>query len=45
MINLIEEEILSARITIFEAQQRVAEGIIITKPEENLFLQLQEAKS
>lgn len=44
-INNIEEEILSARTTIAEAQQRAAEGALITPTEESLFFKLMKLKN
>ena len=43
-INLIELEILRARDTIFEGQQRAQEGAFITPTSESLFIQLQNLK-
>lgn len=43
-INLIEVEILRARETIFEAQQRAQEGAFITPSSESLFIQLEKLK-
>lgn len=44
-VNLIEEEILKARETIFEAKQRAAEGALITPSEEQLYYKLQQIKN
>ena len=43
-VNLIEIEILRARDTIFEGQQRAQEGAFITPTDESLFGQLQRLK-
>ena len=43
-VNLIEEKILSARETFFEAKQRAAEGALITPSDSQLYLRLQEIR-
>jgi len=44
-VNLIEEKILSARETFFEAKQRAAEGALITPTDSQLYLKLQELRN
>ena len=43
-VNIIEEQILKTKETIFEARQRAAEGALITPTDSHLYLTLQELK-
>lgn len=43
-VNIIEEQILSAKIDIYEAKQRAAEGAVITPQTESLYFKLQKYK-
>jgi hypothetical protein len=43
-VRLIEEKILSARETFFEAKQRAAEGALVTPTDSQLFLKLKEIR-
>jgi hypothetical protein len=43
-VNLIEEKILSARETFFEAKQRAAEGALVTPTDSQLYLKLKRLR-
>ena len=44
-VNIIEAELLDARETLSEARARAAEGALLTPPEENLYLRLQQLRN
>ena len=44
-VNIIEEKVLKAKETLFEAKQRAAEGALITPTDSQLYLKLRELRN